>query len=78
MNLTYDPRYNIAYLKLQEKTAQVQTIKVSEELSVDLSPDGSIYGIELLNANRQIQDLLGGKLVIENEATGARTEVALP
>jgi uncharacterized protein YuzE len=78
MNLSYDPRYNIAYLKLREKTLQVQTIKVSEEINVDLSPDGTIYGIELLDANRQLQNLAGGKLVIENEATGGRTEVVLP
>jgi uncharacterized protein YuzE len=78
MKLTYDPRHNIAYLKLQEKTAEVQTIKVSEELNVDLSPDGTVYGIELLNANRQLQDLPGGKLVIENEATGGRADVVLP
>jgi uncharacterized protein YuzE len=78
MNLSYDPRYNIAYLKLREKTLQVQTIKVSEEINVDLSLDGTIYGIELLDANRQLQNLAGGKLVIENEATGGRTEVVLP
>jgi uncharacterized protein YuzE len=78
MKLTYDPRHNIAYLKLQEKTAQVQTIKVSEELNVDLSPDGTVYGIELLNAKRQLQELPGGKLVIENEATGGRADVVLP
>ncbi|MBI2917513.1 MAG: DUF2283 domain-containing protein [Chloroflexi bacterium] len=78
MDLTYDPRYNIAYLKLQEKVAQVETIHVSDELNVDLAPDGTIYGIELLNANRQLQRVANGKLVIENKATGARTEVALP
>jgi uncharacterized protein YuzE len=78
MKLSYDPRYNIAYLKLREKSSKVQTIKVSEELNVDMAPDGTIYGIELLNANRQLPEMTGGKLVIENEATGARAEVALP
>lgn len=54
MKLTYDPRYNIAYLRFHEKTAQVETIRVSDELNVDLAPDGTVYGIELLNANEQI------------------------
>jgi uncharacterized protein YuzE len=45
MKLTYDPRYNIAYIYLQEKTAQVETIQVSEEMNVDIAPDGTIYGI---------------------------------
>ena len=39
MKLTYDPRYNIAYLRLQEKTSQVETVRVSESLNVDLAPD---------------------------------------
>ena len=78
MNLSYDPRYNVAYLRLREKTGQVETIHVSEELNVDLTPDGTIYGVELLNANHQLWDLAGGNLVVENEATGARIEVPLP
>ena len=30
MKLTYDPRYNIAYLRLHEKPASVETIHVSD------------------------------------------------
>jgi uncharacterized protein YuzE len=53
VKLTYDPRRNIAYLRLQEKGSEVETIRVSEELNVDVAPDGTVYGIELLNANEQ-------------------------
>jgi uncharacterized protein YuzE len=43
---------NIAYLRLREAAgAQVETIRLSDEVNVDLAPDGSVYGIELLNAN---------------------------
>lgn len=55
MKLTYDPRYNIAYIRLHEKLVEVETIKVSNELNVDIAPDGTIYGIELLNANEQLR-----------------------
>ncbi len=55
MQLTYDPRHNIAYIRLREKPAQVESIRVSDELMVDLAPDGMIYGIELLNANGQLR-----------------------
>jgi uncharacterized protein YuzE len=54
MRFTYDPKYNLAYLKFQEKSAEVQTLKVSDEVTVDLTPDGTIYGIELLNASEHI------------------------
>ena len=77
MKLTYDPRYNIAYIRLQEKTAQVETIRVSDELNVDIAPDGTVYGIELLNANAQLFSVDEGKLVLVNEALGGSREVDL-
>lgn len=77
MKLTYDPRYNIAYIRLQEKTAQVETIRVSDELNVDIAPDGTVYGIELLNAKAQLFSVDEGKLVVVNEALGGSQELDL-
>jgi uncharacterized protein YuzE len=77
MKITYDPRYNIAYLRLHEQTDSVETIKVSDELNVDLAPDGTIYGIELLNANEQLRGDEDGKLVVVNEALGQQSELTL-
>jgi uncharacterized protein YuzE len=77
MKITFDPRYNIAYIRLQEKTAQVETIRVSDELNVDIAPDGTVYGIELLNANTQLFSVDAGKLVFVNEALGGAREVEL-
>jgi len=77
MRLTYDPRYNIAYIRLHKKMREVETIKISDEINVDISPDGTIYGIELLNANKQLRKEDKGKLLIINEATGEKAEVVL-
>ena len=77
MKLTYDPRYNIAYIRLHEKRTEVETIKISDELNVDIAPDGTIYGIELLNANEQLRKEDKGKILVINEATGEQTEVPL-
>ena len=78
MRLSYDPRYNIAYLRFREKVPGVESIRVSDELIVDLAPDGAIYGIELLNANEQIHcDDLNG-FQITNEVTGQEMEIPLP
>jgi uncharacterized protein YuzE len=77
MKLTYDPRHNIAYLRIHEKTAEVETIQVSDALNVDIAPDGTIYGIELLNANEQLRGDDGGQLVIVNEAAGKTDNIAL-
>ena len=77
MKITYDPRYNIAYIRLQEKGAEVETLRISDELNVDVAPNGTVYGIELLNANRQLFTEDQGKLIIENEAQGGRREIEL-
>ena len=77
MKLTYDPRYNIAYIRLQEKVSQVETIRVSDQLNVDLAPDGTVYGIELLNANEQLRGEDQGKLVLVDQSKDQRQELAL-
>jgi len=38
MKLTDDPRYNIAYVRFQEKQAEVEAIRISDELVVDMAP----------------------------------------
>ena len=45
-------------------------VQLTRNMAMDLAPDGSVYGIELLDANRQL-------LVVTNAASGATTEVAL-
>lgn len=77
MRFTYDPSYNVAYMRFKEKGVQVEAIHVSDELIVDIGPDGTVYGIELLNANDQIQREDTGKIVVINEATGERSELPL-
>jgi len=77
VRLTYDPRRNIAYLRFKEKRGDVETIRVGDALNVDLSPDGTVYGVELLNANEQLQAGDDGTLVVVNEALGARREIRL-
>ncbi|HVS82646.1 MAG TPA: DUF2283 domain-containing protein [Pyrinomonadaceae bacterium] len=77
MKLTYDPRYNIGYLRFHEPTGAVETIHISDELNVDIAPDGTIYGIELLNANEQLRGEDGNKLLVVNEARGEHAELPL-
>jgi len=77
MRFTYDHRYNIAYIRFHEKSAKVESIRISDELVVDMAPDGTIYGIELLNANKQLQREDMGRLLVINEATGEQRELPL-
>jgi uncharacterized protein YuzE len=79
VQLTYDRRRNIAYLRLRDPAAaQVETVRLSDEVNVDLAPDGTVYGIELLNANAQLHAADGGHFVVVDEVAGRRVEVPLP
>lgn len=78
MKLSYDPRYNIAYLQLKETEAEVHTVSVSEEVNIDLAPDGTLFGIELLNARHQIGAAQRGGIILVNEESGLTEEFPLP
>jgi len=77
MKFTYDPRYNIAYIRFSEKKTEAESIRLSDEIVVDIAPDGTVYGIELLNANDQLQREDMGDLIVINEATGQQTKFSL-
>jgi predicted secreted protein len=49
---------------------------VSDEVNIDLAPDGTVYGIELLNANEQMRAADGCRLVVIDEEQGR--ELSLP
>lgn len=75
MKFTYDPRYNIAYIRFRPKSSNVESIKVSDEMIIDMAPDGTVYGIELLDANNQVRRTDSGNLLIVNAATGNQIDV---
>jgi uncharacterized protein YuzE len=77
MRLTYDPRLNVAYLHLRDDRVEVETIRISEELFIDVAADGSVHGIEFLNANEQLRGADGGKLVVVDDSTGTRHDIPL-
>ena len=77
MDLTYDSEFNIAYIRLRPKRAKVTTVDVSDELNVDIGPDGRVYGIELLNANEQLGSQRVKTLIVRNRRSGKKEQLAL-
>jgi len=77
MKFSYDPRYNVGYIRFKHKKADAESIRLSDELVIDLAPDGTVYGIELLNANDQMQRDDTGEFALINEETGEETKFAL-
>lgn len=76
MEISYDKKYNIAYIKIQEKTSKVETLTLSDEVNIDVSPEGKIYGIELLNANEQLKSQ-DNELVFTDMVTGKKTKIPI-
>ena len=74
MKLSFDPEHNVAYIRFHEKMGQVTTIKISDDMNIDIAPDGTLYGIELLNANEQLTRGHGALIV---ELSGQRREIPL-
>ena len=75
MDITYDPRYNIAYIRFRQKSKGVETRQISSEINIDIAPDGKIYGIELLNAKEQL--IKEKKISFTDESTGKAIEIPL-
>jgi uncharacterized protein YuzE len=67
----------IAYIRFSEKKAEAESIRLSDEIVVDIAPDGTVFGIELLNANDQLRREDMGDLIVINEATGQQTKFSL-
>ena len=74
MKLSYDPKCNVAYIRFHEKLGQVTTLKISDDVNIDIAADGTVYGVELLNANEQLTGDHGALIV---ESGGAHREISL-
>jgi uncharacterized protein YuzE len=54
MHLSFDPKANVAYIRLRERVGEVETIKVTPDFLVDIDAIGMVCGVELLNPNVQL------------------------
>ena len=76
MRITYDPSANVAYVALHDDEVEVETRIISDDIVIDVRPDGTLHGIELLNANSQLSPD-DGDLVVLNSATGKEVRLKL-
>ncbi len=54
MKVTYDPRVDAAYISFKKGPVQVTTIRLTEDVAVDLGPGEEIVGIEILDAAQHL------------------------
>lgn len=54
MKIIYDSKVDAAYIRLKEGRYQVTTQRLSEDIAVNYASDGSVVGIEILEAKKYI------------------------
>ncbi len=63
MQLSFDPKANVAYIRLRGRQGEVETIAATSDFLVDIDSTGAVCGVELLNANEQLAAGDEGRLV---------------
>jgi uncharacterized protein YuzE len=53
MRITYDPKYDLLYLKIGE-AKKVLCKEVDEDISFDIDAESKLVGIEILSASKHI------------------------
>ncbi len=55
MKIKYDPDVDALYISFKKKPTQVTTIRINEDVALDLGPSEEIAGIEILSASEYIE-----------------------
>jgi uncharacterized protein YuzE len=51
MKIKYDPEVDAAYISFKKGPTQVTTIRITEDIAIDMGPSEEIVGIEILDAS---------------------------
>lgn len=67
MVITYDPDADAAYIRLLEGDHECTTVRISEEVAVNIAPGGRVVGIEVLDASVNLEIVRGApRIHLEN------------
>jgi len=67
MKMHYDPEVDALYISFKKGPTQVTTIRLTEDIAVDLGPGEEIAGIEVLDASLHVGiDRSQPKITLEN------------
>ena len=75
MQITHDPKANIAYIRFRDRQGEVETLRITSDFLVDVDETGAVCGVELLNANEQLVAGDGGRVTFANLLDGTRAEL---
>ncbi len=67
MKVHYDPEVDALYISFKKGRTQVTTIRLSEDVAVDIGPGEELAGIEVLDASHHLDiDRSKPEMTLEN------------
>jgi uncharacterized protein YuzE len=66
MKISYDPVVDALYVRFMDKSVQVSTHRLTEDIAVNYGPTGDVIGIEVLSAHEHLK-FIGKKPKLETE-----------
>lgn len=54
MKITYDPRADALYIRLVEGPQECRTVRLSEQIALNMGPGEKLVGIEILDASEML------------------------
>lgn len=54
MKIKYDSEADAAYISFKENPGEVTTIRINEDIAIDMGPKEEIVGIEVLDASQHL------------------------
>ncbi len=66
MRISYDTEVDALYIRLVEGPQECRTVRLSEEVALDLGPGERLVGIEVLEASRVLGAKLTEPIELEN------------
>lgn len=54
MNILYNDKTDLLYIRLDNRRQEVRNIRVSEDIVLDIGESDKIIGIEILDASRRV------------------------
>lgn len=66
MKISYDPEVDAAYIRLKEGRFEVTTQRLTEDIAINYAPNGSVVGIEILDARKYLLKHKRPQIELEN------------
>lgn len=66
MKISYDPEIDALYIRLIEGKQECRTVRLNEEIALNIGPNETLVGIEVLDAKQVVGHGELPQIVLEN------------